>query len=212
VQHQDFFNGGTLATAGNLVFQGTADGYLSAYDATSGKRLWHFYAGLGIISAPISYAVGGKQYISVLTGYGASAGASSLTRVGWRFTTPRRLLTFALDGGGSLPSTAGPDLAVHALDDPSIALDPLQVQAGARLYGRCRNCHGGELASAGSAPDLRESAVAMSMDGVWTVVHDGALMQMGMPRFDDLNREQIAQLFSYIRNGARKALAEQNLP
>ncbi len=212
VQYQQFFNGGTLATAGNLVFQGTADGYLSAYDATSGKRLWHFYAGLGIISAPISYAVGGRQYVSVLTGYGASAGAASLTRVGWRFTTPRRLLTFALNGKASLPSMAMPDLAVHALDDPSIAIDPVQVEAGARLYGRCRNCHGGDLASAGSAPDLRESAVAMSTDSLWTVVHDGALIQMGMPRFDDLTRDQVAQLFAFIRNGARKASAEKNPP
>ena len=212
VQHQQFFNGGTLATAGNLVFQGTADGYLSAYDAASGKRLWHFYAGLGIISAPISYAVGGRQYISVLTGYGASAGAASLTRVGWRFTTPRRLLTFALDGKASLPSMAMPDLAVHALDDPNIAIDPVQVEAGARLYGRCRNCHGGDLASAGSAPDLRESAVAMSMDSLWTVVHDGALIQMGMPRFDELTREQVAQLFAFIRNGARKAALQAQIP
>jgi len=212
VQHQQFFNGGTLSTAGNLVFQGTADGYLSAYDATSGKRLWHFYAGLGIISAPISYTAGGRQYVSVLTGYGASAGASSLMRVGWRFTTPRRLLAFALDGKASLPSAAMPDLTVHALDDPSIAIDPVQVEAGARLYARCRNCHGGDLASAGSAPDLRESPVAMSMDNLWTVVHDGALMPMGMPRFDDLTREQVAQLFSFIRNGARKASVERNPP
>ena len=116
----------------------------------------------------------------------------------------RSLLTFALDGKASLPSTSMPDLAVHALDDPSIAIDPVQVEAGARLYGRCRNCHGGDLASAGSAPDLRESAVAMSIDSLWTVVHDGALIQMGMPRFDDLTREQMAQLFAFIRNGARK--------
>ena len=64
------WNGGTLATAGDLVFQGTADGYFSAYDAATGERLWRFNAGLGIIAAPISYSVGGKQYVSVLVGYG----------------------------------------------------------------------------------------------------------------------------------------------
>ena len=68
-----FWNGGMLATAGDLVFQGTADGYFSAYDASDGKRLWRFNAGLGIIAAPISYSVGGKQYVSVLVGYGGSA-------------------------------------------------------------------------------------------------------------------------------------------
>ena len=50
------WNGGTLTTGGNLVFQGTADGYFSAYDATNGARVWRFNAGLGIIAAPISYA------------------------------------------------------------------------------------------------------------------------------------------------------------
>jgi glucose dehydrogenase len=64
------WNGGTLATAGNLVFQGAADGYFSAYDAATGRQLWRFYAGLGINAAPISYLAAGRQYVSVLVGYG----------------------------------------------------------------------------------------------------------------------------------------------
>ena len=72
VRLDSFWNGGTLTTAGNLVFQGTADGYFAAYDAASGKRLWRFNAGLGISGAPISYAISGRQYVSVLVGYGGS--------------------------------------------------------------------------------------------------------------------------------------------
>jgi quinohemoprotein ethanol dehydrogenase len=53
VQHDSLWNGGTLATAGGLVFQGTAKGDFNAYDAKSGERLWQFNAGLGIISAPM---------------------------------------------------------------------------------------------------------------------------------------------------------------
>src|SRR5690606_34075963 len=48
VQHDHVWNGGTLATAGGLVFQGTADGFFNAYDAHDGKPLWRFNAGLGI--------------------------------------------------------------------------------------------------------------------------------------------------------------------
>jgi len=55
------WNGGTLATAGNVVFQGTAGGYLSAYDAVTGRPLWRFNAGLGIIAPPVSYSVGGNM-------------------------------------------------------------------------------------------------------------------------------------------------------
>ena len=48
--------GGPLATAGDLVFQGMADGAFAAYDARGGKELWRFHAGLGIISAPMSFS------------------------------------------------------------------------------------------------------------------------------------------------------------
>ena len=57
------WNGGTLATAGGLVFQGTGDGWFAAYAAQNGNRLWRFNAGLGIISAPISFAHQGRQYV-----------------------------------------------------------------------------------------------------------------------------------------------------
>jgi alcohol dehydrogenase (cytochrome c) len=59
---------GVLATAGNLVFLGHADGAFAAYDAKTLKELWSFNAGTGINAPPISYAVNGKQYIAVLAG------------------------------------------------------------------------------------------------------------------------------------------------
>ena len=58
--------GGVLATAGNLVFEGRSDGILVAYRATDGKQLWMFDAGTGIMAPPVTYTVGGVQYISVL--------------------------------------------------------------------------------------------------------------------------------------------------
>src|SRR5215813_13674886 len=60
--------GGTLATAGNLVFNGAIDGTFYAFDAKTLKELWSFHAGTGITAPPITYSVNGKQYVAVLVG------------------------------------------------------------------------------------------------------------------------------------------------
>ena len=65
-----------LATAGNLVFYGTMDGWLKAVDARNGKLLWQFKTASGIIGQPISYrGPDGHQYIAVPSGVGGWAGA-----------------------------------------------------------------------------------------------------------------------------------------
>jgi alcohol dehydrogenase (cytochrome c) len=60
--------GGVLATGGNLVFNGEANGWFKAFDATSGKELWKFYCGAGVNAPAVSYMVGGKQYVAVAAG------------------------------------------------------------------------------------------------------------------------------------------------
>jgi PQQ-dependent dehydrogenase (methanol/ethanol family) len=68
---------GAVATAGNVVFYGTMDGWFKAFDASSGRPLWKFKTDSGIISQPISYrGPDGKQYIAVLDGIGGWAGAA----------------------------------------------------------------------------------------------------------------------------------------
>ncbi|WP_231462886.1 PQQ-dependent dehydrogenase, methanol/ethanol family [Sphingomonas sp. URHD0057] len=65
-----------LATAGGLVFYGTMDGWFKAIDARTGKLLWQFKTGSGIIGQPISYrGPDGRQYIAVPSGVGGWAGA-----------------------------------------------------------------------------------------------------------------------------------------
>lgn len=59
-----------LSTAGDLVFVGTPDGMFIALDARSGRQLWQFRTGTGIHSNPITYSIGGKQYVAVPTGWG----------------------------------------------------------------------------------------------------------------------------------------------
>ncbi len=67
---------GALATAGDLVFYGTMDGWFKAVDARSGALKWQFKTGSGIIGQPVSYrGPDGRQYVAVLSGVGGWAGA-----------------------------------------------------------------------------------------------------------------------------------------
>lgn len=65
---------GALATAGNVVFYGTLEGYLKAVDATTGKELYRFKTPSGVIGNVMTYSHGGKQYVAVLSGVGGWAG------------------------------------------------------------------------------------------------------------------------------------------
>jgi len=60
---------GLLTTASDLLFGGTEDGYFFALDAVTGKELWHLSTGGSVNSAPISYAVDGKQYVTIQAGH-----------------------------------------------------------------------------------------------------------------------------------------------
>jgi lanthanide-dependent methanol dehydrogenase len=65
---------GALATAGNVVFYGTLEGYLKAVDAKTGKELYSFKTPSGIIGNPMTYMHNGKQYVAILSGVGGWAG------------------------------------------------------------------------------------------------------------------------------------------
>ena len=212
VQHDHLWNGGTLATAGGLVFQGTADGWFKAWDGASGSELWKFNAGLGIIGAPISYRIAGKQYVSILVGYGGTAAAyGEFMNVGWKYgLQPRRLLTFALGGKATIPAAPPADRKVRALDDPALVLNEADVKAGWALSVQCAACHGVGMQSAGTpGPDLRESGIALDLGSLRDVLKNGLLIDKGMPRFQNLSDEQIRQLHAYIRARAREALGSR---
>jgi quinohemoprotein ethanol dehydrogenase len=206
-----FWNGGTMTTAGALVFQGTGRGKFLAYDAKTGAALWTFDAGLGIVGAPVTYEVGGTQFVALLVGYGGSAGGGGkMFDTGWRFNEqPRRLLAFALDRRTSLPATAPPRFTVHAVDDPALQIDARQAAEGSRLYHfSCSSCHGGQLQSTGSiAPDLRESVLALNWPSFRSVLHDGLLASAGMPKYDELSDEDLRSIYLYVRQGSREAAA-----
>ena len=66
--------GGTVSTAGGLVFVGLQDGTLVALDARTGKQVWEFNLGAPVTGPPITFAVGGKQYVAAITGGGKVTG------------------------------------------------------------------------------------------------------------------------------------------
>jgi quinohemoprotein ethanol dehydrogenase len=109
-----------------------------------------------------------------------------------------------------LPASPARDMTVHALDDPTRHLSETDIQAGKSLFLNCFVCHGRDAVSGGApAPDLRESALALDLKSFKSVVHDGALLQQGMPQFDMLSDEQLNQLRAYIRSRARMALGSR---
>jgi alcohol dehydrogenase (cytochrome c) len=62
---------GAVATAGDVVFYGTLDGWFKAADAKSGRPLWQFKVGSGVVAAPITFSgPDGKQYVAVYAGIG----------------------------------------------------------------------------------------------------------------------------------------------
>jgi len=64
--------GGVLTTKGNLVFTGTPEGYLKAFNAETGEEVWGFQTGSGIVASPITWEMDGEQYIGVASGWGGA--------------------------------------------------------------------------------------------------------------------------------------------
>jgi quinohemoprotein ethanol dehydrogenase len=206
-------NGGTLATAGGLVFQGLADGYLHAYSAQDGRDLWSFFAGVAVTGVPIIYSVDGREYLTITAGpLGGTTGAYGAISARWGWDArvhPRRLLTFALDADAGLPPTP-PRAQAVPLDAPEFQVDPVRAKLGENEYVHCTLCHGMAAVAGGIAPDLRASPVPLSMEEFTRVVRDGALLARGMPRFEEMSDAQLESLRQYLRQKARTDLATQS--
>jgi quinohemoprotein ethanol dehydrogenase len=200
VPHQTDWNGGTLATAGNLLVQGAADGRLVIYGADDGRVLWEFPIHTGAVAGPISYSAGGEQFIAVAAGW-----AGAIPILGGESTpvhnAPMRILAFKLGGSAALPApTEDPTAAL-----PEIAASDETIAEGALLYDNiCRTCHGFNVISGGMIPDLR----FMSADAHRAfdeIVRGGSRAPQGMASFADLlTREQSDAIHAYIVAEAAK--------
>jgi quinohemoprotein ethanol dehydrogenase len=203
-----FWNGGTLTTGGNLVFQGQIDGKFNAYAADTGKLVWSFAAGAAVIAPPISYGVAGTQYVTVLSGNDTSGSAFGVLYqqygIGYR-TQKRRILTFMLDATASLPPIA-PPAQVVAAEDVDYRADAPAAARGMTTYNlHCAVCHGVAVVAGGHAPDLRASAIPPVASSFDAVVRGGVLVANGMPRFEEFSNAQLSDLREFIRSEAHAA-------
>lgn len=192
------WNGGTLVTAGNLVFQGTATGELVAYDATTGRELWHAPLGQGAIAPPVTYEIGGKQYVAIAVGWGGVAGAL------FRATDTQGPGTvFAFEIGGA----AKPPVFQKIATPPLLAgmkYSPQDAKAGAAIYmGHCFICHGAPgMNTGGSIPNLGYAGKSV-IEGLSSIVFKGPFFDNGMPDFTGkLTSADITKLQAYIQSSS----------
>jgi mono/diheme cytochrome c family protein len=213
VNQANHANGGVLATAGNLVFQGTGDGRLVAYDARDGKMLWDWFLGLAILAPPVSYRVDGKQHVLVAAGLGGG--------VGLRFGGPAgeaakheqigRVFAFVLGGAEKIPLPPPRIIRKPIGHEIALSTSPAQLANGQKLYiQNCISCHSMAYAhNPGILPDLRLSLKETLTDIFPAIVYDGAYAAAkGMPSFKDvLSKDDVESIRAYIVTESKKLAA-----
>ena len=203
-------NGGALHTAGGLVFQGTAEGYLKAYDAASGEQLGSFAAGGAIRAAPSTVVNDGIQYIVVPAGAPSSSTASSgLTDYSStkESRSRPRLLAFVLGGNAPTPAWAAP---LTFRKPPVDRYPPAVAAMGEAIYegAGCVACHGfGGQSVGGAAADLR---VRLPANLAYLKAVLGGAFEPRMPAvpLDDTSTEA---LYAYLVNTAWRAYEDAKM-
>jgi quinohemoprotein ethanol dehydrogenase len=193
------WNGGTLTTAGNLVFEGTASGNFEAYRANDGEKLWSFPAQTGVMAGPVTYEFGGEQYVAVLAGWGGvfPLAAGEVSFASGRVRNISRMLVFKLGGKANLPPLEAVEpLRLTALPNPAT---PRTIRKGEQLFqSYCAGCHGDVAVSGGVLPDLRRSS-ALADDSWFEIVLRGDFESQGMVSFSqELSRNDAGAIRSYV--------------
>jgi quinohemoprotein ethanol dehydrogenase len=203
------YDGGVLSTAGNIVVQGRGDGTLRVYNATTGAQITSIQTGSHIMAAPMTYRIGGVQYIAVQAGYGG-IGISYPIPPGdaaYRNMNTNRILVFKL-GGGAVPQ---PDLRPDPFaypEPPALAASPAVIAHGeAKFTEYCSRCH---VFGPGVTPDLSRlppEVHAMFND----IVLKGALAQLGMaPLADVVSKDDVEAIHAYLIDQQRQGYMAQH--
>jgi quinohemoprotein ethanol dehydrogenase len=193
------WNGGTLATGGNLVFQGDVHGVFAAYRADNGQKLWDFHTPQAIMAGPVTYRVKGEQYVAVMAGYGGSMGMARPSDFEHRQMPYGAIHVFKLNGRGKLPPYAPVPLSPPQPTQESFSAEQLAI--GQKKYGQyCLICHRGPV-----NPDLRRSTMLGNGKAWSAVVTDGALESNGMASFRDyLTAAEVEAVRGYVNTLAQK--------
>lgn len=188
---------GVMSTAGGLVFQGTATGYFRVFNAETGKLLKNIYVGTTIVAAPMTYEIGGVQYVAVMAAWGGG---------GWNFVHPNsavyqrgndgRILAFKLGGGPTPVPPPLPPLGPMP-KPPAQTGTAQQIARGNTLFqADCSSCHLNVPHSL--APDLRrltpEAHAAFQQ-----IVRGGLFQNAGMPPWDNvLSKQEVDDIHDYL--------------
>jgi alcohol dehydrogenase (cytochrome c)/quinohemoprotein ethanol dehydrogenase len=195
--------GGVLATAGNLVFQGTAAGTLEALDARDGKSLWKTNTNAPVLAAPVTYEANGQQLLAVVAGAGGAAllegGAGTPRGVTGKNTA--RLLVYSLTGIARVPATAA--APAQSIAAPAVGT-PVQRIQGKELYAHyCARCHGADTLNTGPLKDLKRSERLADSLQWQRVVYAGLLYATGMPGFmAELKPADVEDLRAFVSGEA----------
>ncbi len=184
-------NGSPVSTAGNLVFQGDASGYFTAYAADTGKVLWSVKTGSAIQATPATYTIDGEQYVLMPAGlgggyrlFGSPASMSTLESK----RGPARLFAFKI--GGKAPMPAIEPYIPSVPPPPEQTGTAQQIANGAKVYNKffCQKCHSPEADGSGAwvhggeVPDLRYMPRSVHKQ-FNDVVLGGTHKEQGMPKF-----------------------------
>ncbi|REJ84196.1 MAG: PQQ-dependent dehydrogenase, methanol/ethanol family [Acidobacteria bacterium] len=202
------WTGGTLATAGNLVFQGTPYGMLTAYDATSGEKLWESYTGSGVIAPPITFQVGDTQYVAIMSGWGGAFGVVGSRAARKAVESEGRVVVFALGARGEeIERQPDAEIQVTRVEHQST---PEMIAAGKTAYNRyCLVCHGYAAVGGNVITDLRQS-IPRVYEFYDQIVLEGARVENGMPAFADvLDPQDVANIRAFVLDRRDRLYQEQ---
>jgi quinohemoprotein ethanol dehydrogenase len=208
VEHSNL-GGGTLATAGNLVFQGLGTGAFIAYRADTGEKIWSFESGTTIMAGPVSYAIGDEQFVSVLAGRGGGSGlvGGPMGKAWQGVVNENRVLAFKLDGEAMLPARRTIAQVIDVPDEMlAFADDTTRVARGKKLYAQyCYMCHGLEAMSGGVIADLRYASARTF--GEWTaIVIGGSRADRGMRAFAEaMTPDDALAIRAYVLDRAARS-------
>jgi quinohemoprotein ethanol dehydrogenase len=192
------WNGGTLTTAGNLVFQGSADGRFIAYNAKTGEKLWETPVGTGVVAAPATYMVDGVQYVSVAVGWG---GVFGITQRATDREAPGTVYTFAVGGKEPLPAFTKYQIG-NLLT--GVKYDPKDVPDGTAIYvSSCATCHGVPgVDKGGNVPNLGYVPTE-TIANLKDIVFNGPFKDKGMPDFTGkLTDADVVKIQAFIQGTA----------
>jgi quinohemoprotein ethanol dehydrogenase len=178
-------SGGVLATAGDLVFEGTIDQTFAAFNARTGEKLWEVPAQQVPIAAAMTYEVDGVQYVAVNAGWGGGIAHGPAARdYQMRLSRSARLLVYRLDGEAELPPLPEENWQTTRVNQPPPSTGtPAQIARGETLYAQiCSGCHGAE--ARGGIKDLRMMSPETRAE-FNAIVLEGVREERGMVSFAD---------------------------